>query len=96
MLDEMEAEADAMAAELARKSSGDISSSETSKYTEGVFCWPVPCQQQNNIGMMVTECARSMVCLIASCHRHRGTKRQCRTGRQQRKGNFILIQTKLR
>ncbi len=57
LLDEMEAEADAMAAELARKSeSGDISSSETSKYTEGVFCWPVPASSRITSGYGYRMC----------------------------------------
>ncbi len=57
LLDEMEAEADAMAAELARKSeSGDISSSETSKYTGGVFCWPVPASSRITSGYGYRMC----------------------------------------
>lgn len=43
MLDDLEAEADAVAAELAAKSSnGDISNSESSKYTGGKLAWPTP------------------------------------------------------
>lgn len=42
-LEDLESEADAIAAELAAKSkSGSISSSGTSKYSGGEFCWPVP------------------------------------------------------
>lgn len=42
-LEDLESEADAIAAELAAKSkSGAISSSSTSKYSGGEFCWPVP------------------------------------------------------
>ena len=43
MLDDLEAEADAVAAELASKSSGgQISNSSTSKYKGGKFLWPTP------------------------------------------------------
>ncbi len=57
LLDEMEAEANAMAAELARKSeSGDISSSETSKYTGGIFCWPVPSSSRITSGYGYRMC----------------------------------------
>ncbi|MGI6765679.1 MAG: murein hydrolase activator EnvC family protein [Lentihominibacter sp.] len=57
MLDQMEAEANAMAAELAKKSdSGEISSSETSKYTGGVFCWPVPASSRITSGYGYRMC----------------------------------------
>ncbi len=43
LLDELEDEAAAVAAELARQSSnGDISNSDTSKYEGGAFAWPTP------------------------------------------------------
>ncbi len=57
MLDQMEAEANAMAAELARKSeSGEVSSSETSKYTGGIFCWPVPASSRITSGYGYRMC----------------------------------------
>lgn len=43
LLDNMEREAEQIAAELAAKSkSGAISNSDTSKYEGGIFCWPTP------------------------------------------------------
>lgn len=43
LLDNMEREANQIAAELAAKSKrGEISNSESSKYSGGIFCWPAP------------------------------------------------------
>ncbi|MDD7035927.1 MAG: peptidoglycan DD-metalloendopeptidase family protein [Firmicutes bacterium] len=57
LLDNMEKEAEQIAAELAAKSkSGAISNSSTSKYSGGVFCWPAPSSSKITSGYGVRNC----------------------------------------